>query len=433
MNHPPLAQEVIRNVCAYMRASTLVAMALTCRDFLEPALDALWYDVAFWKPFISCLQSTKELWTITTRPLEGNPRITVDVLYPRRVITLEDLDRYLTYYAPRIRDLHLGLHQTTVLSIEAWKALHVATDGKRGVLSPLLKTFYWSSPEDIAFTMGEDAARQISPYMSLFLSDSITSLSFDVPQQLPLHAKSLEEAIKRLPRLRCLNIYDESERSEPEGRASIKEFITSIPLQYLEKLTVSFVTTSMVRHLALLPHLKALCIQGENETIIDLEMTAGSDLICGSFSSLNSLRIHRTTASKFRNLLCYIPPTNVITEIKCVTDETASTSEIQETIDTMPFHCNPLTLETLWFNDFRYSRSTDEPMELDLTQEVQKVAELESPEVRQSGVRGPRSVRPRVRLSGACGPPAVDFGDMQSEAAGGRNRFPGTRPPPRSH
>ncbi|KAF6761315.1 hypothetical protein DFP72DRAFT_880715 [Ephemerocybe angulata] len=371
MNYPPLAQEVIRNICLHMQDPALFAMAMTCQDFLEPALDTLWCELSSWKPLISCLSSAKELWTIRQRQPSERNRGTIKVLYPRRVITLEDLSRYLTHYAPRIRSIRLG-YNTTALSIEAWQALHLATDGKYGVLSPLLTEFAWPSPKTIIAIMGEEAARQISPYISLFLGDSITTLSFGIPPPLPRHTGSLEEAVERYPRLRCLIIGSSSDEGGLGG-AFPERCITSNRLEYLEELTLPFVTTSMVRHLALLPHLKALNIRGQQKGFITPSQTVGSDLIHGSFPSLNSLFIHWTTASEFRNLLHYIPPTNVISKVRCFTGEPASLFEYQEAIDTISSHCNPLTLETLVFEhmdvNYGFSRA-DEPLELDITQEL---------------------------------------------------------------
>ena len=56
MAHPCLAiSEVLRVVCSSLRPEDLLSVALTCRGFLEPALDELWYEIPAFKPLLACL------------------------------------------------------------------------------------------------------------------------------------------------------------------------------------------------------------------------------------------------------------------------------------------------------------------------------------------------------------------------------------------
>jgi hypothetical protein len=56
MVHPCLAiSEVLRVVCGSLWRKDLLSVALTCRGFLEPALDELWYEIPALEPLVACL------------------------------------------------------------------------------------------------------------------------------------------------------------------------------------------------------------------------------------------------------------------------------------------------------------------------------------------------------------------------------------------
>lgn len=59
--HPCLfVQEVIREICEYSNGRTSLAMALSCRAFLEPALDSIWREITSIRPFVACFP--QEFW-----------------------------------------------------------------------------------------------------------------------------------------------------------------------------------------------------------------------------------------------------------------------------------------------------------------------------------------------------------------------------------
>ncbi|KAF6748336.1 hypothetical protein DFP72DRAFT_574270 [Ephemerocybe angulata] len=349
MNRSPFAPEVIRSVCDHMDDPTLLSVALTSKDFLEPALDTLWRDLTSFKPLLSCLPDVNDLW-ITEEfapPIETEDLI--EVLYPRRAITQKDIGRYLTFYAARIRRFRPYMYCGINLSVEALQALQLASGGKPGVLSPLLREFSWPSPDVVSTLLGEDAKRQLSPCMSLFLGDSLTTIDFEVPPDLPLHAGSLDQALSRHPRLKRISIGDTSESGM--DRIFIESCITSSPLEYLERISLPFVTAPMIQHLALRPQLKNLEIVGKSTTDIpSLPTITGSATINGFFPNLRSITISRTSLSTLQDLLRCIPSANTITDVICGPTGNLATSDIQGVIKAISARFNPSTLTNLEFS-----------------------------------------------------------------------------------
>ncbi|KAF6751100.1 hypothetical protein DFP72DRAFT_498786 [Ephemerocybe angulata] len=101
----------------------LLAVALSCRAWREPALERLWFRIQSFRPLIATLPS--DLWTVEKKV--GPKAIKFDVLGLRRAITSADLVRYKTYYARRIREVDISVLDRT-FSPEAWQGLHLATN-----------------------------------------------------------------------------------------------------------------------------------------------------------------------------------------------------------------------------------------------------------------------------------------------------------------
>ena len=56
--HPCLRiPEVMHLVCGEVDKPTALALALTCKTFLDPALDRLWNEIYSFDPIIACLSS----------------------------------------------------------------------------------------------------------------------------------------------------------------------------------------------------------------------------------------------------------------------------------------------------------------------------------------------------------------------------------------
>ena len=98
-----------------------------------------------------------------------------------RGIKPQDLERYLTFYARRIRRLAPVLSsRDKIFSIEFFQSLQLVTYHKIGVLAPSLKELRWPSFSDAHSWLGHDFCRLLPPYVSLFLGDRISRfVAFD--------------------------------------------------------------------------------------------------------------------------------------------------------------------------------------------------------------------------------------------------------------
>jgi hypothetical protein len=58
--------EVVRTICSNLNTASNRRMALTCRSFLEPALDELWRTLRSFQSLVDVLPS--DLWTVDLLP-----------------------------------------------------------------------------------------------------------------------------------------------------------------------------------------------------------------------------------------------------------------------------------------------------------------------------------------------------------------------------
>ncbi|TEB25506.1 hypothetical protein FA13DRAFT_1817386 [Coprinellus micaceus] len=154
MNRCLQAPEILRLICDELpvvrreQRQTALALALSCRALLEPALDRLWYNVNTFEIFRCMLPS--DVWKLETIRIKHKDRKDKDnYVYKllrlkdlRRPIAAEDLDRYLNYYAPRIRKIH-PRHMNFTLSPAAWHGLHLAVNWQSGALAPRAVEINW--------------------------------------------------------------------------------------------------------------------------------------------------------------------------------------------------------------------------------------------------------------------------------------------------
>ncbi|KAF9523789.1 hypothetical protein CPB83DRAFT_862289 [Crepidotus variabilis] len=88
-----------------LNQSTLAALARTCKDFKEPALDTLWYSMDSFLPLLRCLPS-HALEINVVRTERSRIRVPYPKISVRESLQSDDFSRLL-YYAPRIRVFHL--------------------------------------------------------------------------------------------------------------------------------------------------------------------------------------------------------------------------------------------------------------------------------------------------------------------------------------
>ncbi|KAF6761313.1 hypothetical protein DFP72DRAFT_37430 [Ephemerocybe angulata] len=419
--------EIIQNICAHAADKrSLLHMALSSRRFLAPALDALWHDIDSLLPLITCLKSTNNLWDTedpVPHPLyEGE---LVAVLHPIRAITREDLERYTDFYAPRIRIFRPSVLEKEILSIEAFQALQLATEGRNGALAPLVKTLEWPSPRHLSGELEERFARLLSPYMLLFYGNNITSLTFNLPPDIPLHKGSLELALKRSSRnLKALAIEQHGEPTEDP--IFILQCICLHNWDLLESLQLPFLSADMVQPIASLPLLKTLILAdcGVNGALAVLpsipvglaEKLAGSP----SFPSLEYLKVDGTRIMDFpgSRLLACFPSTNIIARLEFTIKflYPMTLFEAQELVNAIATHCNPLTLTNIQLLD-RNSDNLEEPVEIDTRRELDLSSLFKFTKITRLSVQVPLAITmtpediariplafPKISTLSLCGP-----------------------------
>ncbi|EIW81803.1 hypothetical protein CONPUDRAFT_164570 [Coniophora puteana RWD-64-598 SS2] len=140
---------------------TLSTLARTCKTFKEPALDALWENIASLDPFIKCLpyeawkfiEATRLEWNGQTRHI---PTFTSPLTAGDRLI--------LRKYTPRVRRFHMTLLDRSYL--DALFELSLATSDSHH-LFPNLKHLNWVA-----------MPTEFRPYLRMFLPTTLESLSY---------------------------------------------------------------------------------------------------------------------------------------------------------------------------------------------------------------------------------------------------------------
>jgi hypothetical protein len=253
----------------------MLSAALTCHAFLEPALDEIWHSIVLFRPLISCLP------TDTWETREEDPRISTNKLnvvvssallaflsradqvqhMPEngRVLTPDDLKRYLEVYSRRIRSVSLpaiisGHGHTTILSPEFLQALEVATHLQRGTLSPLVTQLDWNpSPYQLLL--------KTFPSFSLFLGPRTEALRIGIYSNIPTQVDALRFILNYLPPLKALSISNKTSQNS-HGDPFVREcgYLTSSSWHNLETLYTSDLPEHLIPCLSTLPRLASLTL-----------------------------------------------------------------------------------------------------------------------------------------------------------------------------
>ncbi|KAJ7647932.1 hypothetical protein FB45DRAFT_1102323 [Roridomyces roridus] len=166
------------------RDKTLAALAVTCRDFLNPALDTLWSEQTTLRHVLKCLPS--HLWeqSVGSEPWDEG-QFYLRLLGP---VNPEYWSRPL-FYASRIQKLTLDCSDTMHDAFPDASVLEAIRAGlPRTYLCPNLHNLLWRSDEDAQL-----------PFLNLFLSpnlDSAAIMVFGVSPPVPLDLSIL--SLKKL-------------------------------------------------------------------------------------------------------------------------------------------------------------------------------------------------------------------------------------------
>ncbi|TEB32537.1 hypothetical protein FA13DRAFT_1731744 [Coprinellus micaceus] len=348
MSHPLGIPEILRLICDRGDKKTTLSVALTCRTFLEPALDRLWHEVTSFQPLIRCLPT--DLFSLADKK----------VLRPRRTIVEEDLKRYLTVYAHRIRTFALQLEeQKQFLSIETLGALQLATEYRLGALSPLLQHFRWPSPEeDYRCIHPESSSELLSSYIALFLGDNTQRIELEWhDHDYPLYTGSVLFHIKRRsPHLKELRL-----------RASVTDafvtlFLDPFPWTSLEALALEGMecTDELFLALAKMPRLRRLEIDDSHQSPQQFAARENT-----SFLSLDTLIIRSCDFSGPAYILQFLPTTTKLVRLKIEAGGDCGSTDCQEAIDAIRKHCNPCALQHLELYDSTYTAHGQETLDLE--------------------------------------------------------------------
>ena len=273
--------------------------------------------------------------------------------------TPSDVQRFLNFYARRIRSFWIDTESEVWLSVEVLQALQIVTDWVPGVLSPRLEGFRWESPRTMRDILGKEMASVYPNCMSLFLAPTVINLNIDVDTRSRLYSTLIQSHAKALhPRLKVLTIIDDEEGS-PKDMKFIHNFLTSGLWEQLETLQLPgpedspYLTSSTLSHIATLPRLTKL----ELKAFMDQASLEHPDSIGnpqfrgrpdGAFPSLRVLTVWCGTFSGTIKVLQHFPATNNITDLECIADcGPASHEETQRAIDVVDNHFNPGALRSL--------------------------------------------------------------------------------------
>ncbi|KAF6749339.1 hypothetical protein DFP72DRAFT_545483 [Ephemerocybe angulata] len=330
--------EIVALICSVATKGSALSIGLTSRQFLEPALDSVWQTIDSFEPLIKCLPT--DIWARRMVP-SPNPGITNTIVTLRRELRPDDLRRYLTFYAPRIRSFGLkifaGMH---ILSIESLLALQVATDYQLGALAPRLKKLAWCADD----VLGRDFSSQLPAFMSLFLSSEISWIKFDSDiGHYPLDAALMRRAFKHLPHLKALT-------GTEFGRLPTSIF-TSFSWSHLERLSLHEMSEDDLRHAMTLPSLRKLAAINSRTIPVSDRSKALARRISTAFPSLREV-VFVTFHDDITSLIGIMQNLPASSLIECLISSGASAShppvsECKALFQAIRDKCSPLAMKKL--------------------------------------------------------------------------------------
>ncbi|KAF5313412.1 hypothetical protein D9611_008515 [Ephemerocybe angulata] len=341
--------------CEYRDRKDVLAVALSCRALLEPALNRLWYTLPSFKPIMTTLPAG--LWNVEKK---GGPNVFSKwmIVGLRRAITPTDLDRYMGFYAHRIREVRLW-NLRMIWTPEAWHGLQMATNWKHGALSPSALKVSWALTKETNFTLPADMLDPSFPFFSLFLGPRTTSISFDYNSEVPVHATSIGSA-KNIPsalkELRLNNI-----NRTASGLLFLGNHIRSSSWDRLETLKIPNIPPGTLAQLSTLPCLATLEVWSLSGIPLlhryfkrDLAASPAhlSTISSNAFRPLKVLRIRGVKTSDFEALLQQLPPCNQIHTLKCTLDSIPSSRNMKALLVSIRLHCNPASLRKVGIHVF---------------------------------------------------------------------------------
>ncbi|KAF6753203.1 hypothetical protein DFP72DRAFT_902184 [Ephemerocybe angulata] len=333
--------EILTLICNDLDRKSALSAALTSRAFLEPALDKLWHTIDSFRPLIACLP--EDLWTTKIRPSPEEGKNNV-ILFLQRDFLPADLHRYLKYYAHRIQHFSPRVSPgMKMLSIEAFIALQTETSLQPGALSPRLKFCTWLSPHHVksAFGYKSDFSRQLSPFMCLFVGESVVSLKFsDSRLDNPMDSVAIRATLKRLPHLKSLDF----DRNFGSKFSSL--LISSYSWDHLENLRAPDLSLASIAHIAKMPQLRRLEFTGVIEQIVGADFSTFNE---SGFLSLRELimKCNMEDFTGFGHIQRWLPVAHHLQECSVHEFWPASPASVRKALDDIKLKCSAQTLKKI--------------------------------------------------------------------------------------
>ncbi|KAJ3523707.1 hypothetical protein NMY22_g11325 [Coprinellus aureogranulatus] len=261
-----------------------------------------------------------------------------------RVPTEKDLERYVKYYAPRIREIYASSGDSeTTFSSRALHTLHLLTGWTPGVLSPFARKLTWE-PYSTSGAVSEEGHDRF-PFFSLFLSKQITSLDIIVDPMSILNMTAVRSAVITLPGLAELTL-----RVTTYSALFSDSVIRGRSWSQLQVLTVTGLSIEAFGPTCVLPCVSKLTVHslGLFPLISSSSPPDDGNSEYLQLPSLEELVLDSPSINNITGFIQRLPPTNRIRVLKSdCTADTAGMEQCQHLLNAVQEHCNPTALRHL--------------------------------------------------------------------------------------
>ncbi|KAF5332837.1 hypothetical protein D9611_005372 [Ephemerocybe angulata] len=325
--------ELVDLLCKEASQGSLFSLALTSRNVSEHALDSLWRHLYSFEPLLACLPD--DLWRekeVTQISFEKP----VPVLFPRRAIAPEELDRYRSFYASRIRTIALSTVGDVLLSFDALSALFT--------VSTLLGPDSLAPPKLQTLRLFLDPAESIHNFaMVTFLPIFVGKAEMEISTAMQAARQDVglvELAMEGKANLKTLAV---SAYSRTEyGGGELWGFIRSQSWDTLESLTLPELPP--IAFLGALPKLKHLSAAHVAEIAYKYVPIEARN---SWFPCLEELSLEAESFAPICAFIKQLAPTNQIRTATFSASNPAPALDVQQLIDTVQKHMRPDHLEGL--------------------------------------------------------------------------------------
>lgn len=222
-------------------------------------------------------------------------------------------------------------------------------------MSPALRSFWWFDVASVQECFGAEVGRLLSPYMALFLGDSVEELDVAFGDyDFPLHKASVKLAVKRChPRIRKLSVcYN-----------AVMQHCALFPWPKLEQLIVRHVSSTDALSFPALGQLSALQLWFLRSHSDSLHLPGPNILRAGALTSLRELVVRCSNFDDTRQYIDLLPRDNCLRILELYSLMILKGIPYQDVIDRVGRRCNPLT--TIILEEGRFYGDVAEELDMD--------------------------------------------------------------------